>query len=74
MTILWIPPPSAPTRLVTASGDNTARIWDAHLETMSVKGLLAEACAHLTGLTKLAPDEMRLAGYPDSMPEIDACQ
>jgi hypothetical protein len=41
---------------------------------MSVKGLLAEACARLTGLTKLTRDEMRLAGYPDSRPEIDVCR
>ena len=50
-------------RIVTASGDKTARIWDAHLQTMAVKDLLAEACV----------DEMRLAGYPDSMSEIDVC-
>ena len=24
-------------RIVTASGDNTARIWDAHLQTMSAR-------------------------------------
>ena len=34
-------------RIVTASGDKTARIWDAHLQTMSAKDLLAEACARL---------------------------
>jgi WD40 repeat protein len=61
-------------RIVTASGDKTARIWDAHLQTMSVKGLLAEACARLAGLTKLTRDEMRLAGYLDSKPEIDVCR
>jgi WD40 repeat protein len=60
-------------RIVTASKDWTARIWDAHLQMMSVKDLLAEACVHLTGLTKLTREEMRLAGYPDSMAEIDTC-
>ena len=60
-------------RLVTASRDKTARIWDAHLQTMSVKDLLAEACEHLAGLTKLTREEMRLAGYPDSVHEIDEC-
>jgi WD40 repeat protein len=62
------------TRVVTASADKTARIWDVHLQTMSMKGLLAEACALLTGLTTLTRDEMRLAGYPDSTPEIDVCK
>jgi hypothetical protein len=37
---------------------------------MSVKDLLAQACARLAA-TKLTREEMRLAGYPDSMPEID---
>ena len=60
-------------RVVTASQDGTARIWDVHLQTMPVKDLLAETCARLPGLTKLTRDEMRLAGYPDSTPEIDVC-
>ena len=60
-------------RIVTASGDNTARIWDAHLQTMSARDLLVQACARLAGVTKLTRDEMRLAGYPDSMPEIGVC-
>src|SRR5262249_25102459 len=37
------------------------------LQTMSVKDLLAEACVHLAGVTKLTREEMRLAGHPDSM-------
>ena len=53
---------------------NTVRIWDTHLQTMSAKDLLVEACARLAGMTKLTRDEMRLASYPDSMPEIDVCQ
>jgi WD40 repeat protein len=61
-------------RIVTASLDKTARIWDSHLQTMSVKDLLVEACAHLAGVTKLTRDEMRLIGYPDSMPQIDVCR
>jgi WD40 repeat protein len=60
--------------IVTASLDGIARIWDAHLQTMSVKDLLEEACARLSGASKLTRDEMRLAGYSDSMPEIDVCQ
>jgi hypothetical protein len=60
-------------RTVTASGDKTARIWDVRLQAMPVQDLLAEACARLAGLTKLTREEMRLAGYPESMPEIDVC-
>ena len=60
-------------RVFTASDDETARIWDVHLQTMSAKDLLAEACARLAGVTTLTRDEMRLAGYPDSVLEIDVC-
>ena len=61
-------------RIITVSLDGTARIWDAHLETMSVKDLLAEACTRLLDFTKLTRDEMRLAGHADSEPAIDVCQ
>ena len=61
-------------RIVTASADGTARIWDVRLQIMSAKDLLVEACSRLAGVTKLTRDEMHLAGYPDSMPEIDVCQ
>jgi WD40 repeat protein len=61
-------------RILTASHDKTARIWDAHLPTISVKDLLAEACARLSSVSKLTRDEMRLAAYPDSMPAIDVCE
>jgi WD40 repeat protein len=60
-------------RIVTASMDNTARIWDAALQTMTVKDLLAHACAR-PAVTKLTREEMRLAAYPDRTPEIDACR
>jgi hypothetical protein len=40
---------------------------------MSANDLLVEACARLAGVTKLPREEMRLAGYPDSMSEIDIC-
>src|SRR5262249_3462956 len=60
-------------RIVTASADETARVWDAHLQMMAVKNLLAQTCVLLAGVTKLTREEMRLAGYPDSMPEIDVC-
>jgi WD40 repeat protein len=60
-------------RVITASWDGTARVWDANLQRMSGKELLAQACARLAGVTKLTRAEMRLAGYPDSMPEIDVC-
>jgi WD40 repeat protein len=34
-------------RIVTASWDYTARIWGAHLQPMSAKDFLAEACVRL---------------------------
>jgi WD40 repeat protein len=61
-------------RVITASWDGTARVWDANLHKMSAKELLARACARLAGVTKLSRAEMRLAGYPDNMPEIDVCK
>jgi WD40 repeat protein len=61
-------------RIVTASYDKTARIWNSRLQTMPATELLMEACARLAGLTKLTRHEMRLATYPDSMPEIDVCE
>ena len=61
-------------RIVTASEDRTARIWDAYLQTLSAKDLLAEACVRLAAMPKLTRDEMHLAGYSDSMPEIDVCK
>jgi len=61
-------------RIVTASDDKTARIWDAHLQTLSVKDLLAEAGVRLAGGTKLTREEIRLAGYPDSTSDIDTCE
>ena len=61
-------------RIVTASFDGTVRIWDVRFAIMPTKGLLEEACMRRLGLLKkLTRDEMRLAGYPDSMPEIDVC-
>jgi predicted oxidoreductase (fatty acid repression mutant protein) len=60
-------------RIVTASWDKTARIWDAHLQMMAVKDLLAQTCVLLAGVTKLTREEMRLAGYPDDVSEIDVC-
>jgi len=60
-------------RFVTTSDDNTARIWDARLQTMAMKDLLAQACVLLAGVAKLTRDEMRLAGYPDNIPQIDVC-
>ena len=59
-------------RIVTASWDNTARIWDSHFAMMPTQDLIVEVCTRrLRGLTRLNREEMRLAGYPDDMPEID---
>ena len=61
-------------RIVTASCDKTARIWDVRVPMMPVCNLLAEICTRRLGqLTKLTRNEMRLAGYPDNTPEIDVC-
>ena len=54
------------TRILTASEDKTARIWDSRRQTMPARELLLDTCARLLGLAKLTRDEMRLAGYPDS--------
>jgi WD40 repeat protein len=63
------------TRIVTASDDKTARIWDAHFATMSTNSLLVETCARrLAGFSKLSRDDMRLLGYEDATPEIDVCE
>ena len=61
-------------RIVTASNDKTVRIWDVRFATMPTEDLITEVCRRpLRGLTKLTRDETGLAGYPDEMPEIDAC-
>jgi WD40 repeat protein len=61
-------------QIVTASGDQTARIWDVRFLAMPAEHLLVETCTHRLGhLSKLSREEMRLAGYPDSTPEIDVC-
>jgi hypothetical protein len=41
---------------------------------MPTQDIVAQACTlWLRGLTKLTRDEMRLAGYPDGVSEIDVC-
>jgi WD40 repeat protein len=61
-------------RIVTASQDQTARVWDVRFLAMSAGNLLVETCTRRLGrLSKLSREEMRLAGYPDSAPEIDVC-
>jgi WD40 repeat protein len=63
-------------RIVTAAvDDKTARIWDVHFATESTKDVVEEVCTRLLrGLARLSRNEMRLAGYPDSTPEINVCQ
>jgi WD40 repeat protein len=60
-------------RILVASEDKTARIWDARIGTMSTKELIAAACLRLRGLTRLSRDEMRLVGYAEDATEIDVC-
>jgi WD40 repeat protein len=61
-------------RIVTASDDKTARIWEGRFASMSSKDLVTESCRRLGGLSTLSREEMRLVGYPDSIPEIDVCK
>jgi WD40 repeat protein len=62
------------TRIVTASADKTARIWDIYFATMSTKALLIETCARrLLGFSTLSREEMLLAGYSDGTPAKDVC-
>ena len=61
-------------RVVTASGDRTARVWNVRVLTMSTTELVKETCARLVGISKFTRDEMRLAGDPESMEEIDVCK
>jgi WD40 repeat protein len=61
-------------RIVTASGDRTARVWDVRLYQLSTSDPFVEACRRLAGVTKLTRDEMRLASYDDSVPQIDVCR
>jgi len=60
-------------RIVTASEDKTVRIWNIHLQMMTAKHHLEEACRRLAGLTILTREKMRLAGHPDDAREIDVC-
>ena len=61
-------------RIVTASEDTTAQIWDAHFAMMSAKDLVLEVCTHrLHGLTKLSRDVDAPCGYSDTTPAIDVC-
>jgi len=61
-------------RIVTASADKTARIWDVHFAMMKPQQLVQEVCAQLLrGMTILNHDEMQLAGYPDNAPPADVC-
>jgi hypothetical protein len=76
MTASYFPPRLAPTGRASSrrhGTTDTVLIWDAHLPTMAAEHLLAQGCARLAGLTKLTRDEMRLASYPDSIPETDVC-
>jgi WD40 repeat protein len=61
-------------RVVTASNDGTARIWNVSFATMSNDKLIAEVCLRrLRGFTTLSLDEMQLVGYTETTPEIDVC-
>lgn len=60
-------------RIVTASADCIARLWDVRFETIRTGDLVAEVCTRLLpGRTACTRNDMRLAGYPDEKPPIDA--
>jgi len=62
-------------RIVTTSLDKLGRIWDVRFATMATQQLVLELCMRqLCGTARLSRDEMRLAGYPESTPEIDVCE
>jgi len=60
-------------RIVVASENKTARIWDGPIATTPTKQLMAEVCLQLHGLTRLTRDEMRLVGYAEDARAIDVC-
>ena len=61
-------------RVVTASRDKTARIWNARLPEVAVPDLIAVACRRRLGrLSTRTRDDMQLAGFPDSAPQVDIC-
>ena len=49
-------------------------LWMLRLSWTRTMVLACEACARLVGLTKLTREEMRIAGYDDSVREIDVCK
>jgi WD40 repeat protein len=60
--------------VLIASGNGPPQILDVHFATMATTDLIDEVCLRrLRGFTVLTRDEMRLAGYSDSTPEIDVC-
>jgi WD40 repeat protein len=61
-------------RAVSASDDETVRIWDVSIAAMSASALVTEVCGRrLHGMTTLDHNEMRLAGYLADTPPIDVC-
>lgn len=59
---------------IIATGDNrnTAFFFYVNLPMLEVRDLIAQVCTRqLRGTTVMTRDEMRLAGYPDTMSEID---
>jgi WD40 repeat protein len=62
------------TRIVSGSNDDTARLWEVRLLNASMSDLINEACLRrLARLSIMPRSEMRTAGYPDDMPQIDVC-
>jgi hypothetical protein len=57
-------------QVVRLRGEPAERFVTAHLFVLSPDDLRRQACKLLAGLIPLRRDEMRLAGYPDSMPSV----
>ncbi|GJH18434.1 TIR domain-containing protein [Caballeronia novacaledonica] len=62
------------TRIVVASGNHSARIWDVRFATMQPQDLVNQACQHqLVAVPRLSREDMRRFAYPDAEPEHDVC-
>ena len=58
----------------TSLNELSVHIRDVHFLALPPRDLIVATCTRrLRGISTVAREEMRLAGYPDDMPEIDVC-